>query len=721
MVHEIDSARSGISLAGVPDRLLRTALKNFAMEPPEENPYVSDPTVAFDPVDELSPETARSQAASLREAIRYHDYRYYVEGEPVIADRTYDALFDRLLALEDSFDIDREGSPTQRVGGEPVDELPTVEHVAPMLSIDASVDAAEVRSFDERVRRTLAEASVDVDLSYVCEPKFDGLSIEVIYEDGDLRRAATRGDGMEGDDVTAAVRTIGAVPERLVGDYPEFLAVRGEVFMPRFAFQSYNQERIESGKDPFANPRNAAVGSLRQLDPSITAERPLSVYFFEVLDASRAFETHVAEHRALPTYGLRVNDEWYEGEADIDDAIAFRDDLLAARDELDYEVDGVVIKVDDKDACDVLGSTARAVRWAYAYKFPARSEVTTVRAVTVQVGRTGRLTPVVLLDPVDVGGVTVSRATLHNRSELAELGVGVGDRVRVKRAGDVIPYVEAVVESNAPGPYTFPETCPVCGSPVEHDGPLSYCTGGLACEAQLVRAIQHFASDRGLDIEGLGPESVEEFVESGLLSGLADLYELSVDEVAALDGWGERSAQNLIDEIDASRTPRLEDFLAAIGIPEVGPTVASDLARHFETIDAIIAAGPEELKAVDGVGPAVADEIRAFLESEENRAAIAALREHVDVQAAEGDQDDMLAAFTIVFTGSVDGWSRSELTELVESHGGRVTGSVSGNTDFLVVGENPGQTKRADADAAAVPQLKPAEFFDWLADHGVAV
>ncbi|MFB6111099.1 MAG: NAD-dependent DNA ligase LigA [Halobacteriaceae archaeon] len=691
------------------------------MERPADNPYIDAPDTDFADPATLSKDTARQQVEALREAIRYHDYRYYVEADPILADRTYDALFDRLRTLEEAFDLQSQDSPTQRVGGEPVEELDTVEHVTPMLSIDASGDAADVRAFDTRVRQALGDDEDAASIEYVCEPKFDGLSLEVVYEEGRFVRAATRGDGETGDDVTRAVRTIGAVPQRLVGDYPDFLAVRGEVYMPRAAFQSYNRERVEAGEEPFANPRNAAVGSLRQLDPSVTAERPLSVYFYDVLEASDPFESHHAEHETLPDYGLRVNDEWYEAGVDIEAAIEFRDQLLAARDALDYEVDGVVIKVNDRAACETLGATARAVRWAYAYKFPPRSEETTVRQITVQVGRTGRLTPVALLDPVDVGGVTVSRATLHNRSEIAELGVDVGDKVRVERAGDVIPYVEAVVEENSQGHFEMPATCPVCDSPVEHDGPQSFCTGGLACGAQLRRAIEHYASDRGLDIEGLGPENVDQLVEAGLVASLADLYELDASTLAGLAGWGEQSARNLVAEIDASRKPPLDDFLAAIGVPEVGPTVAADLARHFGTLDAIMEASESELQAVDGIGPAIAGEIRGFFESPENRAAVETLREHVEVQSVDTETGTELEGLTFVFTGSVDGWTRTELTEVVEGHGGRVTSSVSGNTDYLVVGANPGATKQSDADAEDVPAITPEEFFGLLADRGIAV
>jgi DNA ligase (NAD+) len=681
---------------------------------PQDNPYVEDPPTAFESVEALDEETAREQAEMLREAIRYHDYRYYVESDPLVGDRTYDALFARLDTLEDAFGFDRGDSPTQRVGGDPVDELETVDHVAPMLSIDQSGDAADVRAFDERVRDEVGE------VRYVCEPKFDGLSVEVVYEDGIYQRAATRGDGQQGDDVTEQVRTIPSVPHRLRGDYPDVLAVRGEVYMPRDAFTEFNHERVERGEDPFANPRNAAAGTLRQLDPTVVAERPLSVFFFSVLDASVDFPTHVERNERLPEWGLRVSED-SEVVDDIEAAIDYRDRLLDARDNLDYEIDGVVIKVDDMAACERLGTTSRAPRWAFAYKFPARSEHTTVRDIVVQVGRTGRLTPVALLDPVEVGGVTVSRASLHNPEEIARLGVAVGDEVSVKRAGDVIPDVAEVVESHGEGHFDFPETCPVCDSPVERDGPLAFCTGGLACPAQLEQAIQHYASRDALDIEGLGEKSVEQLVDAGLVESLADLYELSVEELTELEGWGETSAENLVAEIDATTEPPLTDFLTALGIPEVGDTTARSLALAFGSFEGIENASEEALREVDDIGETVAAEIRGFFESERNREAIDALLEHVTPQDAETTGGDELAGLTFVFTGSLDDFTRSEAQDLVERHGGSATGSVSGNTDYLVAGDNPGQSKRDAADDEDVPTLSEAEFLDVLAENGVEV
>jgi DNA ligase (NAD+) len=687
---------------------------------PGDNPYTEEPDTDFAPVGELGEAEAREQAELLREAVRYHDHRYYVANDPVVGDRTYDALFARLRELETTFDLDREDSPTRRVGGEPVDELDTVEHVAPMLSIDQSGDPEDVRAFDERVREELAAAGYG-DVTYVCEPKFDGLSVEVVYEDGVYRRAATRGDGERGDDVTEQVRTIPSVPQRLRGDYPGFLAVRGEVYMPREAFQAFNRERVEADAEPFANPRNAAAGTLRQLDPAVVAERPLAVFFFSVLDASVAFDSHAERNERLPEWGLRVTDH-AERAADVETAIDYRDRLLARRDDLDFEIDGAVLKVDDLGACETLGRTARAPRWAFAYKFPARSEHTTVRDIVVQVGRTGRLTPVALLDPVEVGGVTVSRASLHNPEEIARLGVGVGDTVEVERAGDVIPEVVEVVESADGDHFEFPGTCPVCDSPVERDGPLAFCTGGLACQAQLGQTIEHYASREALDIEGLGERSVEQFIEADLVGRLADLYELTTADLTTLDGWGERSAGSLVDEVEATREPPLSAFLTALGIPGVGSTTARALAGEFGTFEAVRSASEDDLTEVEDVGPKVAAGIRRFFESEQNRAALDRLLEHVDPRPAEPGRDDgdELEGVTFVFTGTLDRFTRQEAQETVERHGGSATGSVSSNTDYLVVGENPGRAKRDDADEYGVPTLPEAAFLDLLDRRGVS-
>ncbi|WP_434530323.1 NAD-dependent DNA ligase LigA [Haloarcula sp. NS06] len=681
------------------------------------NPYISDSRTEFEPVEDVDEATAREQADQLREALRYHDHRYYVEDDPVIGDRAYDALFSRLQRLESAFDLDTDGSPTQRVGGEPLNELPDVEHVARMGSIDQGGEEADVREFDKRVR-----SGLDDDVQYFCEPKFDGLSVEIVYENGVYQRAATRGDGEVGEDVTENVRTISSVPQRLRGEYPEYLAVRGEVYIPRDAFMAFNRERVERGEDPFANPRNAAAGTLRQLDPSVTAERPLSIFFFGVLDASVGFESHSELHERFPEWGLRVCDRTTVVD-NIDGAMDYRNDQQQARDDLDYEIDGVVIKVDDMDACDELGSTARAPRWAFAYKFPARKEETTVRDIVVQVGRTGRLTPVALMDPVEVGGVTVSRASLHNPSLIADLGVDVGDRVRIKRAGDVIPDVVEVLDDDGDGHFEFPETCPACDSPVERDGPMAFCTGGLTCPAQRERSVEHYASRDALDIEGVGEKAVQQLLDAGLVSDPADLYDLTVEDLTDLEGWGETSARNLVEGMDGAREPPLADFLVALGIPEVGTVTARNLAQEFGTFEAILDAADEgdtdAFEAVPDVGQTVARSIVEFFEGEGNRAVIDRLLDHVDPQAAEETGSDALDGQTFVFTGSLDGYTRSDAQELVERNGGSATSSVSGNTDYLVLGDNPGQRKQDDAEKNDVTTLTETELEELLDDAGV--
>ncbi|SHH11861.1 NAD-dependent DNA ligase LigA [Halobaculum gomorrense] len=693
-----------------------------------DNPYLTEPDTDFAPVADLDAGDAAAEADLLRDAIREHDHRYYARNDPLIADRTYDALFARLEELEDAFDLEASDSPTRRVGGGTLEELGEVEHAAPMLSIDQSGEAEDVREFDERVRRELDDAE---DVAYSCEPKFDGLSVEVVYENGRYVQAATRGDGRVGDDVTEQVRTIRSVPERLAGDPPETLAVRGEVFIPRDAFQAHNRERIERGKEPFANPRNAAAGTLRQLDLEAVAERPLDCFFYDVLgwdtggsvdDDGRAAsqpDTHIGELDGLGSFGLHVNDR-AEGAEDIEAAIDYRDRLLDEREDLNYEIDGTVIKVNDRAKREELGTKARSVRWAFAYKFPARHEVTTVEDIVVQVGRTGRLTPVALLDPVDVGGVTVSRATLHNPDEIDSLGVNVGDEVRVKRAGDVIPQVAEVVESHSDRPYEFPSECPVCSSEIEREGPLAFCPNGLACPAQAERAVVHYASRGGLDIEGLGEESVEQLREAGLVETLPDLYRLSDrrEDLADLEGWGETSADNLIREVEASTEPELADFLAALGIHEVGAATARNLARHFGTFEAVRTAGEAELAEVDDIGETVARTVRDFFETEQNARVIDDLLDYVDPQPDDTETGDALEGVTFVFTGSLS-TARSVAQDLVEAHGANATGSVSGNTDYLVVGENPGTSKREDADANDVPELDEEEFAALLAEHGI--
>jgi DNA ligase (NAD+) len=668
------------------------------VEPPADNPYVVEPEPSFAPVEELDADAAREQIELLREAIEYHDYRYYVANDPAIADRTYDALFGRLQRLEDAFDCHDENSPTRRVGGEPLDELETVDHVAPMLSLQSAGAADEVREFDRRIRDAVG------DVSYSAEPKFDGFSIEVVYEDGAFERAVTRGDGRAGEDVSANVRTIGSVPLHLP-DAPATLAVRGEVYMPRSGFQELNERRIERGDDPFANPRNAAAGTVRLLDPAMVAERPLEAFFYDVIDASATLASQTEATDLLRDLGFRVTDDVAVVD-DVEAVIDYRDRLLEARDDLEYEIDGVVAKVVDFDARERLGSTARHPRWAFAYKFPARTGETTVERIVVQVGRTGKLTPVALLDPVDVRGVTISRATLHNAARIADLGVREGATVRVERAGDVIPEVVEVVDGGD-GDFEMPGSCPVCDGDVVREGEHHYCTNA-SCPAQLRRSLQHFCSRDAMDVEGVGTEAADQLVDAGLVTSLADLYDLDRSELAALDGWGERSAENLLDELEASKDVDLATFVYALGIRHVGTERARALAAEF-SVEELTSAGVDDLQSVEDVGPEVARAVVSYFDAPENVETVERLLD-AGVRPERRARGTELDGLTVVFTGSVPGYTRSELTALLESHGADVTSSVSGETDYLVVGENPGTRKREQAAETGVETLDVDAF-----------
>jgi DNA ligase (NAD+) len=669
------------------------------VEEPADNPYVREPDTSFAPIDELSEETAREQVERLREAIEYHDYRYYVENDPVIADRAYDALFERLRRLEAAFDLQDENSPTRRVGGEPLDELETVEHVAPLLSLQSSGEAAEIREFDRRIRDRVGE------VDYTAEPKFDGFSVEVVYEDGAFERAVTRGDGRAGEDVSANVRTIRSVPLHLPDAAPDFLAVRGEVYMPRSGFQELNERRIERGDDPFANPRNAAAGTVRLLDPETVADRPLDVFFYDVIDTSADLDAQTDAFDLLRTLGFRVDDETTVVD-DVDAVIDYRDRLMDEREELEYEIDGVVAKVVDFDAREELGSTARHPRWAFAYKFPPRTGETTVERIVVQVGRTGKLTPVALLDPVDVQGVTISRATLHNAAQIRELGVREGASVRIERAGDVIPEVVEVIEGGD-GHFEMPDTCPVCDGNVTQEGEHHYCTNA-SCPAQLRRSLQHFCSRDAMDIEGIGAAAADQLVETGLVESLADLYALDRAELAALEGWGETSADNLLAELEASKDVPLGTFVYALGIRHVGTERARALAGAF-SLEELLEASAADLRAVDDVGPEVAEAVVSYFDTEANVEMVERLLD-AGIDPKRRDRGDELDGLTIVFTGSVPGYTRSELTDLLETHGANVTSSVSGETDYLVVGENPGTRKRERANEEGVETLDPEAF-----------
>ncbi len=672
------------------------------VDEPADNPYVRTPDTTFRDPEELTLTTAREEVERLREAIEYHDYRYYVEDDPVISDRAYDRLFQRLQTLEDAFDLDDPTSPTRRVGGEPLDELETVDHVAPMLSLDSSEDVADVRAFDDRVRAGVG------DVEYAVEPKFDGFSIELVYEDGSLLRAVTRGDGQVGEDVTRNVRTIGSVPLRLV-DAPAVLAVRGEIYMPRSGFMALNEERVDAGEDPFANPRNAAAGTVRQLDPDVVASRPLDIWIYDVIETSASLESQAETFDLLEAVGFPVNDQ-NQIVDDIDAVIEYRDELLDRRDALEYDVDGVVAKVNAFAPRAELGATARHPRWAFAYKFPARSAETVVRDVIVQVGRTGKLTPVAILDPVDVTGVEITRATLHNEAQATSLGVGPGARVEIERAGDVIPQVVSVLESGD-DVFDMPPSCPVCGGSVAREGPNHYCTN-VACPAQLRASIQHFCSKGAMDVEGVGEEVAEQLVEEGLVDSVADLYELDVDELAALDGFGQRSASNLVAELEASKDVDAGNFIHALGIRHVGAERARQLAEAF-TLEDLRNASADDLATVEDVGPEVAESVASFFANDRNQTEIDRLLD-AGVLPERAETDTTLEGLTLVFTGSIPGYTRRELVDLLERHGASVTTAVSSETDYLVVGQDPGDRKQADAAEHDVDTLDVEAFKDEI-------
>ncbi len=672
--------------------------------------------------EELSRPEAEELVEDLREEVRRHDHLYYVENDPEISDAEYDRLFGALEIIEDRFPgLATDDSPTRRVGAPPRDEFPTVEHVAPMLSLEATRERSDVERYVERVRRAAGEEA-----RFVLEPKLDGASVEVVYEDGRLSRAATRGDGEEGEEITDNVRTIGSVPLRMREEdreLPSVLAVRGEAIFYLPDFQDLNRTLMERDEKPFANPRNAAAGSLRQLDSRVTAERPLHLLAYEVLAVEEGpeLETDTEALEALDEWGFRLP----EGLDTADDAAGiaeYHERWAERRDDLDFEIDGVVVKLDQHAPREELGSTARHPRWALAFKFEPRREETRVEDIAVSVGRTGKLTPVALLRPVEVGGVTVARASLHNREEVERKDVRIGDTVRIQRAGDVIP--EVVERVKEPGrererPFEMPSECPACGAEVEQDGPLDFCPNRFECPAQLKGRIQHFASRGAMDIEGVGEETADLLVERGFVESMADLYRLEADDIRDLEGFAEKSAEKLVAEIEDSREPELRRFLYGLGIPEVGETVARNLADHFGTLEAVRQADEDELLEVPGVGPKMAEKIGDFFRDPRDREAIDGLLEAgVEVRKAAGTGTERLEGLRFVFTGALERWTRAEAEGLVESNGGRATSSVSSETDYVVVGEDPGQ-KADEAEQEDVDTLDEGEFVELLGEKGV--
>lgn len=693
----------------------------------------------------------RARLQELRGLIAHHARRYYELDEPEIPDAEYDRLFRELQDLESRHpELQTPDSPTQRVLGRPLEGFVAVVHAVPMLSIRTETDTTEAgaRDFDVRVRRELALSLDDPPVRYSCELKFDGLAINLRYEQGLLVQATTRGDGETGEDVTQNIRTIHQIPLRLSeagGAWPQVLEVRGEVYMRRDAFEALNERqraRIAAGhrqEKTFVNPRNAAAGAVRQLDPAIAARRPLSFFAYGVgqvqgwgADNAQRPATHGQTLQALAAWGLPV-DAHHRVVEGAQGLVAFHQEIEALRDALPFDIDGVVYKVDDRATQDRLGFVTREPRWAVAHKYPAQEQMTVLRAIDIQVGRTGKLTPVAKLEPVFVGGTTVSNATLHNEEEARRKDVREGDTVVVRRAGDVIPEVVSVVMDRRPetvGPafdlvQRLSGRCPVCASPIaREEGEVDWrCTGGLYCPAQRKHALLHFAGRRALDIEGLGDKVVEQLVDQHVVASLPDLYKLGVAKLAALERMGEKSATNLILAIEASKHTTLARFLFGLGIRHVGEATAKDLARHFGSIDRIMEASIDALLEVPDVGPIVAQSIRGFFDQVHHREIVEQLRaagiQWDEGQGIHGDAARPLVGMTLVLTGTLATLSRDEARDLIESAGGKVAGSVSKKTHFVVAGAEAG-SKLDKARELGVPVLDEEGLRALLADRAAA-
>jgi DNA ligase (NAD+) len=659
---------------------------------------------------------------ALRDEIRHHDYLYYVKDRPEISDSEYDRLFRELIELEQTHPhLVTTDSPSQRVGAPPLHELLKVPHEQPMLSLDSIVEQDEVLAFDQRMKRELETMSVE----YTVEPKFDGLSIELVYDRGIFTRGATRGDGTIGEDVTVNLRTIRSLPLQLhsQSSFPDHLVVRGEVYMRLDEFQTLNRRITERGGEAFANPRNAASGSLRQLDSTITATRPLVVTCYEMMALSMPIPpTHWEEldmlaHWSLPVPTLRRLCP------SIEEVMAFHLETESIRDTLPYEIDGIVVKVNRRDWQSRLGMKSRSPRWALAYKFTPRKEITIVQDIVVSVGRTGTLTPLALLKPVEVGGVTISRATLHNADEVARKDIRIGDTVKVERAGDVIPAIAERVPlagEQRTAPFLMPEHCPICGSHVGREGAYFYCTGQLVCGAQLKGAVEHFASKHAMNIDGLGKKTVAQLVDKGLVRSPADLYRLTKDDLMNLDGFADRSATLLLKSIADSKTVSLDRFLMGLGIRQVGQHIAKVLAREFASIEEIMAADQERFQQINEIGPEISESLAAYWSEPHNQAVIAQIREsgvQVGPGMATGDRrKSPLAGKTFVFTGGLDHFTRDGAQQAVEAAGARVSSSVSKKTSYVVAGRDPG-SKLEQARTLGVTILTEQEFTSLIGDR----
>lgn len=665
--------------------------------------------------------TKAKEIESLRDEIRRHEHLYYTLNDPEISDYQFDQLMRRLQELEQKHpELVTPDSPTQRVGGTPAREFPKVRHSTPMLSLDNTYSAEELKDFDRRVR----QLSGRTDVEYVAELKLDGLSMALTYQEGRLTRGLTRGDGVTGEDVTPNVRTVRSVPLSVptaklapIGN-PHSFEVRGEVVMPRRAFERLNTQREAAGEPKFANPRNSAAGTMRQLDSKITAQRGLDMFHYYLLvNREEPLRYHWEALNALAAMGFKVNPNRRVCRG-VDELFGFIQKWETQRESLDYETDGIVVKVNDTRLWDELGITAKSPRWAIAYKFPARQSTTIVRNISVNVGRTGALTPVAELEPVDVGGVTVSRATLHNMDEIGRLGVRARDTVLIQRAGEVIPQVLKVTKHAPDGrEFHMPKTCPVCGGEVfRAPGEVAYRCVNAACPAKLKESLLHFAARRAMNINGLGEALVNQLVDRGIVKDAADLYSLDTQTLEALERMGEKSAANLRDEIEASKKADLGRVIFAVGIPFTGERTAQLLADHFGSLDRIVRAGEEELQEVGEVGPKIAAAIAKFFAGERNRELMEKLRKaglRFEKQTTDEQGQGPLSGLQFVLTGTLPNYSRDQIREMIENAGGRVTGTVSKKTDCIVAGAEPG-SKLEKARALGIKIIGEAELLAMI-------